>query len=110
MLLGTKLRVFPIILRRMRLASVHMGSTKRMLRFEEVWEEIDYGRSYNHLNGKFLLKRGISLLTAYSNFIKSWLTARGQRTLTEGQPNKIAVAGSTYNMHQGLVCWDCRPL
>jgi len=81
-----------------------------MLRFEEVWEEIDYGRSYNHLNGKFLLKRGISLLTAYSNFIKSWLTARGQRTLTEGQPNKIAVAGSTYNMHQGLVCWDCRPL
>ena len=72
MLLGTKLRVFPIILTGMRLASVHMGSTKRMLRFEEVWEEIDYGRSYNHLNGKFLLKRDISLLTAYSNFIKSW--------------------------------------
>ena len=48
-----------------------MGSTKRMLRFEEVWEEIDDGRSHNHLNCKILLKRDISLLTAYGNFIKS---------------------------------------
>jgi len=59
MLLGTKLREFPITLRGARLASaskVHFKDTERILRFEEVWEEIDYSCSYNYLDGKLLLK------------------------------------------------------
>jgi len=43
-----------------------------MLRFEEVWEEVDDSRSHNHLDGKLLLKRDISLLTTYDDFIKSY--------------------------------------